>query len=123
MSQKSNYIDQIYNYKGAWEIRSLCGLKIVKKGSHTIVIVSEMYETNPGSSVTSCIDKLANEIIDKFGIEPDQMMFIEHYPDRKSNLEFFRETFDLVQFDWDGSKFMNPNWKRIKREDIDQLIS
>jgi hypothetical protein len=120
---ESKYIDQIYNFKGAWDVPSFCGLKIIAKNEKTIVIITELYDSNPGSSVTSWIDKLATELIRKFEIDPEKLILIEHNPDRKSSLEFFKETFDKVNLDWDGTKFMNPVWERISKEQVFNLLN
>jgi hypothetical protein len=123
MLPDSKYIDEIYHFKGAWEVPSFCELKIISKPVKTIIITTELYESNPGTSVTSWVDKLATELIQKFKINPDQLTFIVHNPDRKSNLEFFKETFDIVSFEWKGEKFINPSWKRITKQELDFLIS
>lgn len=123
MTADSKYIDQIYHFKGAWDVPSFCGLKIIVQKDNTIVIVTELNDSNPGSSVTSRIDKLATEIIAKYGIEHEKLIFIEHSPDRNSNLEFLKETFDIVNFEWDGVRFINPSWKRIAKEEADFMIS
>jgi hypothetical protein len=104
MIPNSKYIDHIYHFKGAWEVPSFCELKIISKPDKTIIITTELYESNPGTSVTSWVD-------------------IVHNPDRKSNLEFFKETFDIVSFEWKGEKFINPSWKRITKQELDFLIS
>ena len=123
MIPDSKYIDQIYHFKGAWDVPSFCGLKIIDKSDKTIIVVTELYDTNPGSSVTSWIDKLATELIRRFEIEPEKLILIEHNPDRKSSLEFFKETFDIVSFEWDGEKLINPSWKRITKAEVDNLLS
>ena len=122
MLPDSKYIEEIYHFKGAWEVPSFCKLKVISKPDKTIIITTELYESNPGTSVTSWVDKLATELIQKFKINPGQLTFIVHNPDRKSNLEFFKETFDIVSFAWDGEKFINPSWKRITKEELDLLI-
>jgi hypothetical protein len=122
MIPDSKYIDHIYHFKGAWDIPSFCGLKIIVKKDITIMVVTELYDSNPGSSVTSWIDKLATELIRKFDIDPEKLILIEHNPDRKSSLEFFKENFDKVNLDWDGTKFMNPVWERISVEQFFNLL-
>lgn len=122
MTADSKYIDQIYYFKGAWDVPSFCGIKIIVQKDNTIVIVTELYDSNPGSSVTSRVDKLATEIMEKFDIERDKLFFIEHNPNRKSKFEFFKETFDLVSFEWNGEKFINPTWERITKGEVDGLI-
>jgi hypothetical protein len=123
MISESKYIDQIYHFKGAWDVPSFCGLKIIAKKDKTIVVLTELYDSNPGSSVTSWIDNLATELLLKFSIDPKKLNLIEHNPDRKSNLEFLKETFDIVSFKWNGEKFISPSWKRITKAEVDNLIA
>jgi len=122
LKTKSKYIDEIYEFKGLWDVPSFCGLKIVVKDDKTIIIATELYDSNPGSSVTSWVDKLATELVFKNQIDHYNLIFIEHSPDRKSNLEFYKETFDKVSFDWDGDKFTSPKWNRMTKEEVDKLI-
>ena len=98
-------------------------MKTALKNEKTIVIITELYDSNPGSSVTSWIDKLATGLIREFEIEPEKLILIEHNPDCKSSLEFFKETFDIVSFEWDGEKLINPSWKRITKAEVDNLLS
>jgi hypothetical protein len=60
--------------------------------------------------------------MEKYFVSHDNMIIIEHNPDRKSNLEFYKETFDIVQFQWDGKGFVNPSWERITAEEVDRMI-
>ncbi len=119
MTTDSEYIDQIFHFKGAWDVPSFCGLKVIVKKDKTIMVITDLYDSNPGSSVTSWIGKLATELIWKYEIEPEKLILIEHNPDRKSSLEFFKETFDLVSFEWNGEEFVSPCWKRLT---LDQLV-
>jgi hypothetical protein len=123
MIPNSEYIDQIYHFKGAWDVPSFCGLKIIDRKDKIIVVVTELYDSNPGSSVTSWIDKLATGLIREIEIEPEKLILIEHNPDRKSSLEFFKETFDLVSFKRNGERLTNPSWKRITKTEVDNLIA
>jgi hypothetical protein len=38
-------------------------------------------------------------------------------------VEFFKETFDRVNLDWDGTEFMNPVWERISIKQIFSLLN
>lgn len=122
MNTDSKYIDEIYEFKGLWDVHSFCGLKIVNKQDKTIIIATELYDSNPGSTVTSWVDKLATELIQKHNIDHEKLIFIEHSPNRKSNLEFYKETFDKLTFDWDGEKFIKPSWERMTKEEVNKLI-
>jgi hypothetical protein len=117
-----NYMDRVYDYRGEWDTPSRCGLKIVIKGDEGIVIVSELFEENPGTSVTGFIAGLATVIVNEFGLDPEKTRFIEHCPDRGSKLDHYQESFDLVRLRWNGSRFADPEWERITQESVDEMI-
>jgi hypothetical protein len=117
-----NYIDTIYDFKGRLDISSRCGLKIVSKADATIVIITELSEDNPGTSVTECIADLASRIVRDFNLDPVTTVFIEHYPDRGSKLDHYKETFDIVRFRRDGAGFADPEWERVGRAAVDEMI-
>ena len=119
----SRYMDRYFEYKGHWDSPSKCGLKIVRrKDGKTLAIATEIYRQNPGTPVTEWVAPLASQIIEEFGLNPENFIFVEHTPDLKSKLTFYGETFDLVSFDRDGNNFNNPKWKRLSREEIDLLM-
>ncbi|HOT44607.1 MAG TPA: hypothetical protein PLM53_09090 [Spirochaetota bacterium] len=117
-----NYIDQIFDFKGRWDAPSRCGLKVVKKQDRHIVIVTELFEENPGTSVTEFNTKLADIIVREFSLDPEKLLFIEHNPDRGSKLDHYRESFDIVYFQRNGGRFSDPEWERVTRDRIDELI-
>ena len=41
-----------YDFKGLWDMPSRCGLKIIKASLHTVIIVSELYKENPGTTIS-----------------------------------------------------------------------
>jgi hypothetical protein len=119
----SRYMDRYFDYKGQWESPSKCGLKIVRrKDGKTLAIATEIYRQNPGTPVTEWCAPLASQILTETGENQENFIFVEHTPDLKSKLSFYGETFDLVSFDWDGTKFENPQWKRLSREQVDTLM-
>lgn len=122
MKTDMSYIDRVFKFKGQWDIDSICGLKIVEKNGKHIVIASEFYDRNPGTSITNFCAPLAMIICEKFEIDPQKMIFIEHTPDQKSKLEIYSATFDLVHFDWDGKELSNPDWERITKEKVDAMM-
>lgn len=123
MDYKKNFIDEIYEFKGLWDIPSKCGIKIVKSQEKTIVIVTELYDENPGTSITDFCAGLAQSICDYYKINPSNLQFIQHTPDIGSHVEFMREIFDKVEFDIKENKFSNPKWTEIKKEDIEKIIN
>ncbi len=122
MKTHSKYIDKIYNYEGKWGVPSHCGIKILRKTEQTVVIATEMYETNPGTSVTDFTAQFAQDICKKENIDFENMILVVHTPDKKSKLEFYKETFDIVEFDMEDRMFKNPQWKRVTILEVDEMI-
>ena len=116
------YMDEVFEFEGQWGVPSHCGLKVVKKARQFVVVTTELYETNPGTSVTRWMAQLADTICDLKKIDPGKLIFIVHIPDRKSKLEFYKETFDLVRFDIENGHLINPVWNRIPKEEVDNLL-
>ena len=119
----SKYMDRYLDYPGHWDSPSKCGLKLVKrKDGKTLAIATEIYRQNPGTPVTEVVASLATRILKTNAEKPDNFIFIEHTPDLRSKLTFYGETFDLVEFDWNGENFSNPVWTRLTKEQVDRLM-
>jgi len=119
----SYYQDQIYNFKGLWDLPSFCGLKILKKENETVVIVTDLFDDNPGTSITEWNTKLAKEICDNNDIKYNELIYIEHTPDKKTKLSFNQESFYKVNFEISDKKFENPKWKELSKDDVNKLIT
>jgi hypothetical protein len=117
-----NYMDSTFEFRGRWDAPSRCGLKVVKKQDRHIVIVTELFEENPGTSITEFNTELAAIITGEFSLDPDKLLFIEHNPDRGSKLDHYQESFDIVHFQRNGGRFSDPEWERVTRDRIDELI-
>lgn len=119
----SKYMDRYFDYPGQWNSPSRCGLKIVnRKDGSILAIATEIYRQNPGTPVTEWCAPLATQILHSFQNKNSSFIFIEHTPDLQSKLTFYGETFDLVNFDWDGEKFINPRWTRLSRDQVDAMM-
>jgi hypothetical protein len=118
MEEKRKYVDEIYHFKGKWEMPSLCGLMIRRNDSGSTVILSELYEDNPGSSVTDMIETLAGEIVAKYAIIPETAVFIVRNPERSAHYTFFTETFHRARMNWDGEKFTGLTWEKVGGNDL-----
>lgn len=119
----SNYQNQIYNFKGLWDLPSICGLKIIKKQNETVIIATDLFEDNPGTSITECNTKLVKEICDNNNIPYNEVIYIEHTPNKKTKLSFNQESFYQVEFDIIDDKFDNPKWKQLTKDQVDKLIT
>jgi hypothetical protein len=116
-------MDREYHFKGKWDVPGVCGLKVVQKQKKTIVIATNLYEHNPGTSISRWSAQLATSICTDLKIDPAHLVFIEHNPDRNSKLDFYKETFDVIEFDRDGDQFINPRWTRISKKEVDNMLS
>ncbi len=122
MMTETKYVDDIYDYKGLWDAPSKCGLKIIRKSDEVIVIATDLYDKNPGTSVTDCCAMFATKLCEEKNINHKDLVFIEHTPDLKSKLSFNNETFYRVEFDWSDDKFCNPKWQSVSKKEINDFI-
>ena len=117
------YMDHYFDYLGLWDSPSKCGLKLVKrKDGKTLAIATEIYRQNPGTPVTEVVAYLATQVLKTSSEAPGNFIFIEHTPDLGSKLTFYGETFDRVEFEWDGESFSNPVWTRLEKEQVDRMM-
>ncbi|MFO7842287.1 MAG: hypothetical protein R6V16_00635 [Bacteroidales bacterium] len=122
-SEKGQFVEKEYNFKGMWDVPSVCGLKIVRKPEKTIVIVTDLYEKNPGTPITEWNTKLAGQICKEFEIKPEELIFIERTPDKQTKLSFNKETFFKVIFEQNGSEFNNPDWQELSKDEVFKLTN
>ena len=117
------YMDRYFSYSGQWDSPSKCGLKVIpRRDGKTLAIATEIYRQNPGTPVTEWCAPLATSIMNELHCLPEQFIFIEHTPDMGSKLSFYGESFDLVNFDWDGSSLTNPKWTRLTPAEVDAMV-
>jgi hypothetical protein len=119
----NKYMDRYFDYLGTWDSPSRCGLKTMKrKDGKILAIATEIYRQNPGTPVTEWCAPLATQILAEQMCPQENFIFIEHTPDMGSKLAFYEETFDLVNFVWDGEKFTNPQWTRLTASEVDRMM-
>ncbi|MDR1273482.1 MAG: hypothetical protein LBK12_02935 [Odoribacteraceae bacterium] len=98
MKVSEKYYDEIFDFKGQWDVPSRCGLKIIRKPGGTFVIVTELYQDNPGTSVTYAGRSLATQICEAKGLELAAITYLECNPDTNSKLSFYDEEYFEVTF-------------------------
>ena len=129
--------DDIYSWEG-WggKLRlasGKCRLRIfdLRKGSKKglahlrpiIVIVSDIDESP--MSVRSCSGHIATSIARGFKIKPQQMLFIEYYPQTiygQHREHAIAEKYDLVEFNWQRDKAIEPKWRTLKPPLLDMIL-
>lgn len=101
MKVPEEYYDEIFHYKDMWGVPSACGLKIRHNGDKTYVIVTELYQENPGTSITSAGKILAEQICEAKGCNLDEIVYVECAPNTNSKLSFYAEEYFIVDFNAD----------------------
>jgi hypothetical protein len=98
MKVPENYYDEIFDFKGQWDMPSRCGLKIVRKGDKVFVIATEMYQDNPGTTVAAAGKSLLVQICEAKNLNPDAITYLQCNPDTNSKLSFYEEEYFEVKF-------------------------
>ena len=117
MKASLDNIDTIFEFTGSWGLASKCGLKRFAFNGKDVVLVSELYLDNPGTSITQVTTSLANQVCEKFNIDPNNLIYIEHSPEMNSKLSFYNEEFYKVNFEIIDSKFANPSWQILSMDE------
>ncbi|MEG2071137.1 MAG: hypothetical protein RR034_07175 [Bacteroidales bacterium] len=123
MKVSEKYYDEIFDFKGPWDMPSKCGLKIMEKKNKTVVIVTELYQDNPGTSVTYAAGSLAKQICENKGIDVNQIVYLECNPDSNSKLSFYDEEYFEVTFDQIEGELCNPKYRQLSPEEIEKELN
>lgn len=112
----------VFEFKGLWGVPSQCGLRIFDRGEKPVVVVSELYKENPGTSIAQVSASLAMQVCNAYGLDAQKILYIEHNPDMHSKLSFYDEDFFVVHFESDGSKLCHPSWERLDAKQIKHYL-
>lgn len=116
-------VNETFTFSGLWGMESKCGVKIHEKGGKYIVIVTELYLDNPGTSVTQAASLLVEQICSRYELNPEQIVYIEHNPDMNSKLSFYNEEYYKVEFHFENGKFSSPKYRLLSSEEVDRYIT
>ena len=118
MKVSPEYYDEIFDFKGQWDMPSRCGLKICTVNRTPVVIVTELYQDNPGTSVTYAGESLAQQICSAKGLDINNIRYIECTPDTNSKLSFYDEEFYEVNLsETDPAK----RYKLLSNQQIEEI--
>jgi hypothetical protein len=118
MKTPATYYDEVFDFAGQWELPSRCGLRIVRKQDKTVVIVTELYQDNPGTSVTAAGHSLAQQICAAKGLSLANISYIECNPDMTSKLSFYDEEYYEVTF----GNAPTPEYRLLAAEELNKLF-
>lgn len=118
MQVPEKYYDEFFEFKGQWDVPSRCGLKIIKS-EKTVVIVTELYKDNPGTSVTASGVNLAEQICSEKNLDINEIIYLECNPNTNSKLSFYDEEFFEVVFK-DREK---PVYRKLEAGEIKEILA
>lgn len=123
MKVPEKYYDEIFDFKGQWDMPSKCGLKILTHNARTYVIVSELYQDNPGTSVTYAGYSLFRQICESKGFSEKEVTYIECNPNTNSKLSFYDEDFFAVTFPQTNGESGRPTYKQLSPKETKDLLT
>ena len=116
MKVPPKYYDEIFEFAGKWDQPSACGLKIFDRDGKKIVVVTELYQDNPGTSVTAAGKNLAKQICEKKGLCLSEIIYLECTPDTNSVLSFYDEQYFEVTF----NDTQPASYRKLSKEEIEK---
>ena len=119
MKVSEKYYDEQFPFRGQWDMESLCGLKIRVVDGKTYVIVTELYQENPGTSVTYAGQSLRDQICDAKGLNPTEIIYLACNPDTNSKLSFYDEEYFAVDFNADPQH----RYRQLSSEEVKKIVS
>ena len=118
MKVSKDYYDEIFEFKGEWDMESSCGLKIRDIDGKKYVIVTELYQDNPGTSVTYAGKKLADQICEAKNLKLEDIVYLECTPNTNSKLLFYDEEYFQVDFFTD----MQHKYRQLSKEEVMKIL-
>lgn len=122
MKVPEKYYDEVFQFAGQWDMPSSCGLKIINKNEKTYVIVTELYQDNPGTSVTYAGGSLVKQICDRKKLDIQQITYIECNPDTNSKLSFYDEEMFEVSYQIENEMPTNLQYRQLSKEEIKNIV-
>ena len=122
MKVPEKYYDEIFEFNGLWDVVSKCGLKIIDKGGKKTVIVTELYQDNPGTSVTYAGYALARQICERKNLEINNIRYLECNPDTQSKLSFYDEEYFEVTFPQATGESNRATYRQLSKDEVMALF-
>ena len=123
MRVPEKYYDEIFDFNGLWDVPSKCGLKILIYNGKTHIIATELYQDNPGTSVTYAGYSLFRQICESKGFSEKEVIYIECNPDTNSKLSFYDEEFFEVTFLEVNGESGRPAYKQLRQDEVRGLFA
>lgn len=114
--------DGLCSYRDGQGQLCRCQVQVFRDGQQAVVVACEI-EENPGSSITSSYEYLADGLVDKLSLSPSHTTWIEHYPAGRYGNPNTRETFAWISFEPTDGGRLSPKWRHGSRRELEALIS
>ena len=122
MKVPEKYYDEIFQFAGQWDMPSACGLKTIRKDGKTYVITTELYQENPGTSITYAGGSLIKQICDRKNLDISGIIYIECNPNTNSKLSFYDEEMFEVSYQLEDGIPMNLSYRQLSKEEIMHIV-
>lgn len=116
-------VDQVYRYQefgigyDHWETH--CRVRIFQPHPEATVVIVSDSGFNTGTSVTNFSQFLATLIINRFGLNPSLLIWIEQY--RLCNQRISSVQFRSVQFLWRGKEAMQFCCQLLSQQQVEEM--
>ena len=87
------------------------------------MIVTELYQDNPGTSVTFAGYSLVKQICERKKLRTEEITYLECNPDTNSKLSFYDEAYFEVSFPEMKGETGQPEYRRLSEEEVITLFS
>lgn len=105
----------LYEFRGFHNCESKCQLDFYAGPLGEVVVVATELPDNEGTSITNMAERLAGLVCEEWGINVERLLWIEHYPEGKSDSldDASAESWDLVTFQIRGGHLHSPEWRAL----------
>lgn len=120
----SELYNDMFEYQAVGPSRCLLQIWQGREGS-TLILVTQR-SLSDGASITNAAEIIASLVVQRFGLDPQRCVFIEHYPREllvhsHSPLERREGRHKYVTFTWDGGIASSPQWKPWTKIELQAL--
>ncbi len=122
MKVPEKYYDEIFQFDGQWDMPSACGLKTIRKEGKTYIITTELYQENPGTSITYAGGSLIKQICDRKNLDINSIIYIECNPNTNSKLSFYDEEMFEVSYQLEDGMPVNLNYRQLSKDEIKKIV-
>lgn len=123
MKVNDKYFDEIFDFAGQWDMPSKCGLKVEERNGKYVILVTELYKENPGTSITYAGGSLIKQICEAKNLDYNDIIYIECNPEMGSKLSFYDEECYLVTFEVIDNIPCNLKYNTIPSDELSKYVS